>query len=168
MGTINTTDWRDDHHWNHHRSRLSGFESMTCSSSSPQKVCSSSHLSLKKKFGFFSFQGISSISEHGQSRGTAEVKDSKVTTLPPSLAEAHGQITGFKHNSFKGYETEAEARKAYATYLKKCDGSSSEEFDRSHDQQPLAHQLKIALEERDKLKEELDDLLAKLGALALG
>ncbi|KAF7132588.1 hypothetical protein RHSIM_Rhsim09G0160800 [Rhododendron simsii] len=92
----------------------------------------------------------------------------RVPGVYDSWADAHGQTTGFKHNSFKGYETEAEARKAYATYLKKCVGSSSEESDRSNDQQPLAHQLKIALEERDKLKEELDDLRAKLGALALG
>ncbi|KAG5531432.1 hypothetical protein RHGRI_026152 [Rhododendron griersonianum] len=85
-----------------------------------------------------------------------------------SWAEAHGQTTGFKHSSFKGYETEAEARKAYSTYLSKRDGSSSEKSDDSHDQQALAHQLKIALEQRDKLQEELDDLRAKLGSLALG
>ncbi|KAF7132102.1 hypothetical protein RHSIM_Rhsim09G0062900 [Rhododendron simsii] len=77
--------------------------------------------------------------------------------------EAHGQATGFKHNFFKGYETEAEARKAYSTYLSKHDGSSSEKFDGSHDQQALAHQLKITLKHRDKLQEELNDLRAKLG-----
>ncbi|XP_058203439.1 uncharacterized protein LOC131317806 [Rhododendron vialii] len=92
----------------------------------------------------------------------------RVPGVYDSWAEAHGQITGFKHNSFKGYETEAEARKAYSTYLKKCDGSSSKESDGSHDQQPLAHQLKIALEQRDKLQKELDDLREKLGSLALG
>ncbi|KAI8527977.1 hypothetical protein RHMOL_Rhmol09G0098800 [Rhododendron molle] len=93
----------------------------------------------------------------------------RVPGVYDTWAEAHIQTTGFKHNSFKGYETEAEARKAYSTYLKKRDGSSSkDESDGSHDQLPLAHQLKIALQQRDKLKEELDDLRAKLGSLALG
>ncbi|KAG5565326.1 hypothetical protein RHGRI_001278 [Rhododendron griersonianum] len=91
----------------------------------------------------------------------------RVSGVYDSWAEAHGQTTDFTHNSFKGYETEVEARKAYSTYLKKCDGSSSKESDGSHDQQPLAHQLKIALEQRDKLKEELDDLRAKLVVIVL-
>ncbi|KAG5529202.1 hypothetical protein RHGRI_029780 [Rhododendron griersonianum] len=46
--------------------------------------------------------------------------------------------------------------------------SSSEESDGSHDQQPLAHQLKIALEQRDMVQEKLDDLREKLVSLASG